>query len=61
MNKLQQLFDEKLQISMRQFEKEAHITRQAVYNILNGKSKPTVLSLKKICAYFGVNWKDYID
>ena len=46
MKDLKDLFDGKLMISLRQFEKEA--------------GKPTKLTIKKICAYFGVDYKDYI-
>lgn len=60
MKDLKDLFDEKLMISLRQFEKETGITRQTVYNVLGGKTKPTKLTIKKICAYFGVDFKDYI-
>lgn len=57
---IKELINDKLMISLRQFEKETGVTRQTVYNILNGKGNPTVLTVKKICAYFGVNYKDYI-
>lgn len=60
MNKLKDLINDRLMISFRQFEKETGVTRQTVYNILNGKRKPTVLTVKKICAYFGVDFHDYI-
>lgn len=57
---IKELINDKLMISLRQFEKESGVTRQTVYNILNGKGNPTLLTVKKICAYFGVNYKDYI-
>lgn len=60
MNKLKDLINDRLMISLRQFEKECGVTRQTVYNILNGKGKPSLLTVKKICAYFGVDYKDYI-
>ena len=58
--KLKDLINDRLMISIRQFAKEIGITRQTVMNILSDKGKPTVLTVKKICAYFGVNYKDYI-
>jgi DNA-binding XRE family transcriptional regulator len=57
---IKELINDKLMVSLRQFEKEAGITRQTVYNIQNGKGNPTLLTVKKICAYFGVDYKDYI-
>ena len=57
---IKELINDKLMVSLRQFEKEAGVTRQTVYNIQNGKGNPTLLTVKKICAYFGVDYKDYI-
>ena len=57
---IKELINDKLMVSLRQFEKEAGVTRQTIYNIFNDKCKPTVLTVKKICAYFGVDYKDYI-
>lgn len=36
------------------------VSRQTLQNCLNGKGKPSLLTVKKICAYFGVDYKDYI-
>lgn len=58
--KLKDLINDRLMISIRQFANEIGITRQTVMNILSDKGKPTVLTVKKICAYFGVDYKDYI-
>ena len=58
--KLKQLINDRLMISLRQFEKETGVTRQTIYNIINGTTKPCVLTVKKICAYFGADYKDYI-
>lgn len=57
---IKELINDKLMVSLRQFEKKAGVTRQTIYNIFNDKCKPTVLTIKKICAYFGVDYKDYI-
>lgn len=59
--KLKDLINDRLMISLRQFEKETGVTRQTVYNILSDKGKPTVLTVKKICAYFGVDWREFIE
>lgn len=61
MQKLKDLINDRLMISMRQFEKEAGVTRQTVYNLMHDKKKPSVLTVKKICDYFKVDFKDYIE
>ena len=60
MNEIKDLINDRLMISSLRFEKESCVTRQTVYNILNGKGKPSLLTVKKICAYFGVDYHDYI-
>lgn len=57
---LKDLINDRLMISLRQFAKECGVTRQTIYNILNGKYPPSLLTVKKICAYFGVDYKDYM-
>lgn len=59
--KLKDLIINKLEISIRQFCKEIKISRQTIDNILNDKHTPTLLTIKKICKYFNVDFKDYID
>lgn len=46
-------------LSIRKLAAEIGVTRPTLYNVLNGKgiSLPTV---KKICVYFKVDYKDYI-
>lgn len=60
-DKLKELMNNKLLISLRQFEKEAGVSRQTVYNLMNDKKKPSDLTIKKICAFFGEDFKDYIE
>ncbi|MGN0805344.1 MAG: helix-turn-helix domain-containing protein [Candidatus Coproplasma sp.] len=60
MNKLKDLINDSLMISQRQFEKKTGISRQTIYNIMHDKGTPSVLTVKKICAFFGVDYKDYI-
>lgn len=45
-------------MTVSQIARGAGITRQTVHNILNG-AIPSKLSVKKICKYLQVNWKDY--
>lgn len=60
MKNLKNLINEQLRISIRKFAKEIGISRQTVYNIMMDNNKPTILTVKKICGYFGENYKDYI-
>lgn len=59
MKNLKDLINDNLMISLRQFAKESGVSRQTLYNIMNG-FKPTVLTVKKICAYFKVDYKEYL-
>lgn len=60
-DKLKTLINDCLMISMRQFEKESGVSRQTVYNLMHDKKKPSVLTVKKICDYFKVDFKDFIE
>ena len=60
MNELKDLINDKLMISERQFAREVGINRQTIRNIRYDKVKPSKLTVKKICAYFGVDYHDYI-
>lgn len=58
--KLKELINERLMISFRRFEKESGVSRQTIYNIMKGKT-PSILTVKKICAYFKVDWRECIE
>lgn len=40
--------------------KKIGTTKQTLFNIKNDKGTPSMLTVKKICKYFKVNYKDYI-
>ena len=40
--------------------KKIGTTKQTLFNIKNDKGTPSMLTIKKICKYFKVNYKDYI-
>ena len=40
--------------------KKIGTTKQTLFNIKNDKGTPSILTVKKICKYFKVNYKDYI-
>lgn len=56
--KLKDLINERMETLTKLSEKSG-VTRQTLQNILNGKT-PSLLTVKKICAYFGVDYKKYI-
>lgn len=58
--KLKDLINDRLMISVRRFAQECGVSRQTIVNIMYGKGTPTVLTVKKVCAYFGVDYKDYL-
>ena len=61
--KLKDLILDRTMITMEQLCKEIKVSRQTIYNIIGEKEnyKPSLLTIKRICNYFGENYKDYID
>lgn len=59
--RLASLILDNLEISIRKFCKEIKISRPTIDNIINNKDhEPTLLTIKKICNYFHVEYKDYL-
>ncbi len=58
--KLKELITDKLTISINRFSKEIGISRQTIYKIFADKCTPSVLTVKKICEFFGEDYHDYI-
>jgi DNA-binding XRE family transcriptional regulator len=58
--KLKELIDERLDITVTDFARKIGVTRQTIHGILRGEGNPRLLTVKKICKYFGVDYKDYI-
>lgn len=59
--KLKDLIYNELTISISKFADQVGISRPTIYNILNGTRKPSLPTVKRICKYFGVDWKDYVE
>ena len=59
--KLADLIKDRLEVSIRQMERETGISRSTISNIRDGKGTPYIHTIKKICKYFGVDWKDYVE
>lgn len=64
--KLKDLIIDRLDITVSQFCKEVGISRQTIDNILNdykrAKAKsPSLLTIKRICKYFDVDFRDYLN
>lgn len=58
--KIKDLILDRLEVSVSRFCREAGIHRNTAENILKDKHTPSLLTIKKICKYFGVDYKDYI-
>lgn len=59
MKSIKDLLNER-EISLTKIAKEMGITRQTLNNVAKGNNKPSLITIKKICAYFRVDYKDYI-
>lgn len=59
--KLKELIDEKCMVSTCELSRQTGVCRQTIGNIMNGKGKPSRVTVKKICRYFGVDFKDYLE
>lgn len=59
--KIKDLIEERLDISYRELEKQINVSRYTIMRIVNHDHKPSVLMIKRICKYFGVNYRDYLD
>lgn len=60
MKKIKDLLETR-EISLSKLANEIGTTRQTLNNISSGKSKASILTIKKICAYYDVDYKDYIE
>ena len=49
-----------LTISQRKFCKEVGIDRSTIYNIMHDIHTPSNLTIKIICDYFGVDYRNYL-
>lgn len=58
--KIKDLLQEKLGLTKASFCRNVGISRPTIEKILNGK-QPSLSTIKKICEYFGVDPKDYIE
>ena len=59
--KLKELILDNLQVPISQFCKTTQISRATIYNILQDKHTPSISTINKICKYFNVKPKDYVD
>lgn len=59
--KLKELIIENLDIPVYKFCKIVKVSRTTIHNILNEDLKVGLLITKKICKYFNVDFKDYLD
>lgn len=61
--KLKNLILENLEISLLRFSRESGVNRDTLYRIIKGNVKGTLslLTIKKICKYFNVDFKNYLE
>lgn len=59
MEKLKDLINDRT-ITLTELAEKAGVTRQTLNNIIKDKAKPSLLVTRKICAYYKVDYKDYI-
>lgn len=59
MKNLKDLINERTE-PIRVLAKKIKVSPQTIANIMHGKGTPSVLTVKRICAYFGVDYHDYI-
>lgn len=58
MKQLKDLINERT-VTIRKLSSDIKVSPQTIQNILNGKN-PSLLTIKKVCAYFKVDFHDYI-
>jgi len=59
--KLKDLIRENLDVPMYKFCKKVKVSRTTIHNILNKDYKAGLLITKKICNYFNVDFRDYLE
>lgn len=62
MEKIKRLIEDNLFTTVSEFCKNIDVSRETIANILNNKHKGqlSLLTVKKICRYFNVDFHDYI-
>lgn len=60
MKKIEDLINQRI-ITKGQLCKEIGISRPTLDYILKGEKKSSLLTIKAICKYFNVDWKDYVE
>ena len=58
--KLKDLILDNLEVSISQFSKDIGLNRRTIYYILTEKHQSRRVTIKKICKYFKVDFRDYI-
>ena len=63
MSRIRQLILDNIDESVASFCRNSGVNRTTVQQIIKGKytQKLSNLSLKRICNYFGVDWKKYLE
>ena len=59
MKQLKELIDTRME-TFDTLSRKIGTTKQTLFKVINNKGTPSILTVKKICKYFKVNYKDYI-
>lgn len=59
MHKLSNLIKERKE-PIDRLSRNTGISKGTIKSLFTGQRQPSLLTIKKICAYFGVDYKDYI-
>lgn len=60
---IKDLILDRLEVPVSQFCKECGVNRTTIDNIIHdkGTSTPSLLTIKKICKYFDVEWRNFVE
>lgn len=61
MSKLKDLINDNLEVSVSQFCRKIGLSRQTIDNIMHDRHEPSLVTVKRICKYFGVDWRNFVE
>lgn len=60
MQELKDLLNER-DVTLEELAQKVGVTRQTLHNIKKGIGSPSLLTIKRICDYFGKDYKEYLE
>lgn len=58
---IKDLILDRLEVTQEEFCRAVGISRTTFYFIMNEKHEPSMVTIKKICKYFDVDFRDYLE